>query len=236
MTAVATIRTIARFPVKSMRGETLTATELSLQGIPGDRRFAFVQAGSRSLFPWLTGRQLAAMLRYQPVYSDAAGQPSVQVRTPNGAELPVESDELRAELEAASGRPLFLSRDYRGSYDVAQFSLIGLPTVAAIATMSGTEPEPGRFRMSFYIDPADGAPFAEDAWVGRVLRLGDMARVAITEPDGRCAMITLDPFTGEAAPAVLRAVAQERQGNAGVYGVVLTPGPVAVGDAVYLES
>jgi uncharacterized protein YcbX len=235
MKQVATIRAIARYPVKSMRGEALPSASLGLQGIPGDREYAFVQAQSRSSFPWLTGRQLSDLLRYCPAYENGSSPPRLLVTTPAGLSLPVDSDDLRALLEEASGRPLFLLRDHRGSFDVAAVSLIGLATVARIAEESGVSPDPSRFRPNFLVESVDGHPYAEEGWVGGVLRLGETVRVAVTEPDERCAMITLDPCTAEARPEVLRVVAQRHGNRAGVYGTVLTTGSVQVRDPVYLE-
>lgn len=44
MQSVAVVRQIARYPVKSMKAELLQTTTLTLQGVPEDRRYAFVQA------------------------------------------------------------------------------------------------------------------------------------------------------------------------------------------------
>jgi hypothetical protein len=46
--------------------------------------------------------------------------------------------------------------------------------------------------------------------------------------------ITLDPDTGEKAPALLKKVAQAHSGMAGVYGAVLVEGTLRKGDAVEL--
>jgi len=223
------------YPMKSMAGVPVEQAELTLQGLRDDRRFAFVQRQSRSAFPWLTAREHAALVRYRPRWSTADGRRVLEVLTPAGQLMPVPSDELCAELEAATGRPLFLLQDHRGSQDVAQVSLISLATVDRIAALSGTAPQPARFRANLYLANPEGEPFAEDAWVGRVLRVGEQVRIAITQPDDRCAMITVDPDTAETNPAVLRAVAAEHGNKAGVYGVVLTPGTVRRDDPVYLE-
>jgi len=42
MQSVGVLRQLGRYPVKSMRGESLAATTLTLQGVPEDRRYAFV--------------------------------------------------------------------------------------------------------------------------------------------------------------------------------------------------
>ena len=95
---------------------------------------------------------------------------------------------------------------------------------------------PWRFRPNLLVDLQDGGAFEELNWVGRVLRVGDTARVAITEADQRCVMITLDPETTISSPSVLRSVVQQHNQCAGVYGTVLTPGEVRIGDAISLES
>ena len=230
---VATVERITRYPVKSMAGEELETARLTFQGMPFDRQWAFVQAGSRAAFPWLTGRELAELVLFRARF-DAEGRTAL-VETPAGETFAVTAEELHRLLEERTGRPLFLMRDHRGNHDIAQVSLIAAGTVARIAAESGTPPEPGRFRANFYLRTPGDEPFAEDAWVGRFLRLGDEARVAITEPDDRCAMVTIDPHTAETNPAVLRAVAQAHGNKAGVYGVVLAPGVVRQGDPVIVE-
>jgi uncharacterized protein YcbX len=127
-------------------------------------------------------------------------------------------------------------RDYRGSYDVAPLSLISRQTIAQIAEESGTREDPWRFRPNLLVDLENDEAFDELNWVGRILRVGNGARIAITEVDERCMMITLDPATGEPSPSVLRCVVHQHEKRAGVYAAVLTPGEVCVGDIVALET
>jgi uncharacterized protein YcbX len=237
MQPVGVIRQIGRYPVKSMRGESLPATTLTLQGVPADRRYAFVQTASRSSFPWLTARELPELLCYLTCVEGAGPQEvEVTVTTPSGEKFPINSPELRQTLEARSGRELFLLHDYRGSYDVAPISLISRQTITRIAEESDTKEDPIRFRPNLLIDLESGEPFDELNWIGRILRVGKAARIAITEADQRCMMITLDPATAKPSPAVLRCVAQQHKQCAGVYATVLTPGDVGVGDTVSLET
>lgn len=233
MQTVGVVRRLARYPVKSMRGEPLPSVDLTLQGIAMDRRYAFVQAGSRSGFPWLTARELPDLLRYQTVV-DPKG--TVTVTTPSGDRWPVASEDLRQHLESQSGRALFLLHDDRGSYDSGQVSLISRQTVERIASESGTPEEAWRFRPNLLIDLESRQPFDELDWVGRTVRVGAAARIAITEVDFRCVMITLDPATGQSSPSVLKSVVQEHGQRAGVYGSVLTAGEIRDGDTVALES
>lgn len=158
------------------------------------------------------------------------------VATPRGENWPVASDELRKALEARSGRPLFLLRDHRGSYDVAPVSLISRQTVARIAKESGTKEDPWRFRPNLLVDLIEGEAFGEMKWVGRILRLGDTAKIAITQVDQRCVMITLDPTTGESSPEILKSVVQKHGKCAGIYATVLARGEVRTGDPILLEE
>jgi hypothetical protein len=220
-----------------MRGEALPVTLLTLQGIPEDRRYAFVLATSRTDFPWLTARQLPELLCYKPIVKEAdSGEIMVAVATPSGETWPVYSEELRRELEVSSRRSLFLLRNGRGSYDAAPISLISRQTIAKIAEESGTEESAARFRPNLVVELQEGGPFEELRWVGRILRAGDIARIAIIKVDRRCTIITLDPETAQPSPSVLRCVAQLHDQCAGVYGTVLTPGEVRTGDRVWLED
>ena len=237
MHSVAVIRQLGRYPVKSMRGESLATATLTLQGVLADRRYAFVQTASRSSFPWLTARELPELLRYRTCVEGASPQEvEVTVTAPGGEKFPIKSHELRQALEARSGRELFLLYDYRGSYDVAPVSLISRQTITRIAEESATEEDAWRFRPNLLVDLEDGEAFDELNWVGRIVRVGDAARIAITEVDQRCMIITLDPTSAKPSPAVLRCVAQKHKQCAGVYATVLTPGEVRVGDTVSLET
>jgi MOSC domain-containing protein len=234
---VGVIGRVARYPVKSMRGEACASLPLTLQGFQEDRRFAFVQAESRSSFPWLTAREMPELLRWQTsVEKPGAPDVAVTVTTPAGERWPVASSELRQAIERRFGKPVFLLRDYRGSFDVANVSLISEQTVQRIAEESQTEANPWRFRPNLLVNLEGGAAFDELKWVGRVLRLGDRARIAVTEVDERCVMITLDPATSEPAPPILKTVVQQHNKCAGVYATVLTPGEVRTGDGINLED
>jgi uncharacterized protein len=237
MKPIGKIVQLARYPVKSMRGEALAATKLTLQGVPEDRRYAFVQTASRSDFPWLTARQTPRLLRYKPaVDTERSGEVVVNVTTPNGAKWPVDSRELHQEIEQLSGRSLFLLRNNRGCFDTAQISIISRQTVRRIAAESGTDENPWRFRPNFLIDLSKGEAYEEVNWTGKILRLGDSARVAITKVDERCVIITLDPESTEASPDILHCVAQQHANIAGVYGAVLTAGEIRTGDPIWLET
>ena len=111
MPSVAVISQVGRYPVKSMRGEYLPTAVLTLQGIPMDRRYAFVQTASRSSFPWLTARELPELLRYHTSVDETRPQEvEVTVTTSSGDKFPIKSAELRQALETPRTKALLAAR------------------------------------------------------------------------------------------------------------------------------
>ncbi len=211
-----------------MRGEELESIAVGFHGLPLDRSFAFVQEGVHTPFPWLTGRECPQLLQCTPIVGEG-GWPAMRVHSPAG-EFELGSPEFAAQLHSWTGRGAVLHSDYRGCQDVAYVSVISTATVRALSEAAGVPVDHRRFRMNFVVDLGD-TPFAEKAWVGRQVRLGGVV-IAVHEQDRRCQMITLDPESGASTPAVLKAAGELNGVYAGVYGSVLVPGEVRVGDAV----
>ena len=232
MTVVGRVVALRRYPVKSMAAEELDGAEVSWHGVAGDRRWAFVRDGQvRSGFPWLTIRERPEMARYRPFYTERArpNASATLVRTPSGGELDVADPALAAEL----GPGVRVIKQDRGVFDTMPLSLLTTQTLAGLGRLTGTRLAAGRFRPNLLVDAA-GPDFAEDAWVGRVLRIGGL-RMRVDLRDQRCVMVTIDPVTLHRDPAILRAIARERDNRLGVYGSTVEPGRVAVGDPVELE-
>ena len=128
---------------------------------------------------------------------------------------------------------LSLTRSDRSLTDCRPVSLFSLQTMQQIGQEAGLDLDKRRFRANIYGD-LQMAGFAENDLVGRRLQVGAKAMIAVIAPDPRCKMITLDPDTSEAKPEVLRMVARNHGGNAGLYGAVLTEGIVRPGDEINL--
>jgi hypothetical protein len=236
---VARIVALYRYPVKSMRGDQITGGRLYWHGLEGDRRYAFVRGDDHSGFPWLTARQIMAMVRYVPAFSDPdrPRESPVTVRTPEGIVWPVESDELLEELASAyrGAGPIALMQLARGAVDSANVSLISTASVGAITTQAGVPAEARRFRPNIVVETLDGEPFGEERWVGRQVVVGerpDAPRIHLHRKDVRCMMINLNPETGRQDPAVLRTVVSTRDECAGIYGSVMRIGEIQVGDMI----
>jgi uncharacterized protein YcbX len=230
---VGCVAALWRYPVKSMAAEALEHAEVSWHGLPGDRRWAFIRKGKvTSGFPWLTIRERPDLWRYRPsfVQPDLPDKSRTVVRTPAGAELDVVSPALSAQLGDGVG----VIRNDRGFFDTMPLSVLTTQTLTALSTLVGAALDARRFRPNLLIDSTAAEPFREDTWVGRVLRIGAL-RVRIDKRDKRCVMVNVDPVTTRRSPAILRAIARERDACLGVYGSIVQPGRVAVGDPVIVE-
>jgi uncharacterized protein YcbX len=219
-----------RYPVKSMAAEPLDSVEVGWAGFAGDRRWAFVRGDvPRSGFPWMTIREDSAMLEHVPRFVDEArpDKSRVVVRTPEGDELDVVDPALAASL-GDGVRPI---KQDRGVFDAMPLSLITTRSIAELGELLGYELEPQRFRPNLLVESDE----REDAWVGRVLRIGGMA-MRVDQRDDRCVIITIDPLTRQRDPAVLRTLARERSNCIGVYGSTVQEGRVEVGDEVLLHD
>ncbi len=92
-----------------------------------------------------------------------------------------------------------------------------------------------RFRANFYVEwDNQDDPWFEFSLIGKKLRIGERLELAILERDARCKMITLDPDTAEATPRLLRHIARNHGGDAGVFAAVLRDGRVNQGDPIFV--
>ena len=245
MSTLGKLHALRRHPVKSLRGESLEAAFVGYSGVQGDRVYALVQPGKGGGFPWLTAREQAELLLYEPRfvappgttdYWPARAQLDVRVRTPEGDDLAI--DALAAHLAARFGRGVELRFSEAGMPDAAPLSLLGLASVAALGEQAGVALEHRRFRANLVAAWDDPAPRFEETLVGRRVRIGETLTLAITARDSRCVMTNLDPDDAHVDKAVFATIAKtgapEERGRFGVYAAVLAPGVARVGDALTL--
>ena len=258
---VGKVESLWRYPVKSMRGQELESAFAGFTGIYGDRIYAFLDTAARADFPYLTAREKEQMLLYRPSFRDAerASKPDhqhhgdalapgltplnapsselmVDVQTPEGGSFAIDDPELTQLLcEGLHERHhLRLMRSQRALTDCHPISLFSTQTAQQIGTDIGVTLDERRFRANIYLDLNSRQGFGEDQLVGRSVRIGAKAVLAVLDRDTRCKIITLDPDTAEPNPEVMKRVARSYGGKAGVYAAVMVEGTVCAGDEVCL--
>jgi MOSC domain-containing protein len=259
MSIIGKVDSLWRYPVKSMRGEELDEAFAGFPGIYGDRVFAFRSSANHKGFPYLTARDQRRLLQYRPRfrYPDKAARPInlveaeskdanplsadlaelvVDVETPDRKTLAINDpaliEMLRADIDQK--HQVTLMQSQRAMTDCRPVSIFSLQSAQQLAEETGTPVDKRRFRANVYADLGSAKGFAENELVGRSVRIGPKAVITILERDARCMVITLDPDTGEQAPAILKKVAQAHDGMAGVYGAVLVEGLLHKGDSIEL--
>ena len=173
------------------------------------------------------------MAHYRPRFAepDRPNGSLTLVRTPSGEELDVAGTALAARF----GPGVRVIKQDRGVFDTMPLSLLSRQTLACLGRRLGAELTALRFRPNIVVDIPGQEEYPEESWVGKVVRIGGL-RMRVDQRDSRCVMVTIDPVTLERNPAVLRVIAQERDNLFGVYGSVVAPGRIAVGDPVGVEA
>lgn len=241
-------------PVKSLGLVHPEGVELEAGGVRGNRRF-WLRDESGALY---AGKRDGSMMRIRPewdeqsrrlalVFPDGARvEGVVEVGEPVEAELyklPRASRRVIGPWEEAIstfvGRPLTLLWADEGAVDRTprggSVSLVSRASLDKLREEAGVdEPVDGRrFRMLFEIDGVRA--HGEDEWLGREVRIGE-ATIAVNGDVGRCVVTSRNPDTGVPdLPTLATLAAYRREGQTeplpfGVYGAVVTPGRVRVGD------
>lgn len=205
---VGTIAALWRYPVKSLRAEPLTHARVLADGIEGDRA--------------------AALVVETPTHA-RAGKP---YRGKESSRLHLTPDpQIAASYAADAGTLVALDRSRPRWFDDRPISVLLDLWVRDVEAMVGEPLDPLRWRPNVYVEAAAGFAKREADLVGTTLRAGGIM-LRVVDTIRRCVTTTYDVQTGEGFPLVLEAVALERKNVVGVYCEVVTPGEMAVGDAL----
>lgn len=192
MTAVGSVASIHRFPVKSMQGESLTEVELVADGMVGDRTWALRDIETGKLASAKRPRPWAALL---DCVATGAGD-DVEIALPTGEDFHIRDPGLPLALEALLGRTVAVEESERaqqGTYDsewpeIEGVDLVGdlelptnitgegtsfidlgilhLLTTTSLATLADAGPELAldirRFRPSLVLETPDLQGFPEN--------------------------------------------------------------------------
>lgn len=107
------VESLWRYPVKSMQGQELDASEVTSSGLLGDRSLALVDTETGKVVSAKNPRKWPTMFGFQASFVTAPvlgnPLPSVQVTAPDGATVTSEDAEFADILTSALGRPVTLA-------------------------------------------------------------------------------------------------------------------------------
>jgi uncharacterized protein YcbX len=204
------VAAIHRYPVKSLAGEELDQVAIEESGIPGDRAAAlFVTSGHARAGQTYRGKEHNLLhLRSDP--GDAIAL--------------AEANSVTVELR-------------RGThyFDLAPISLLFDRWVDEVSAGVGRPLDFRRWRPNLFVRAAADFRLSESDLDGALIEAG-AALLRVRQSNKRCVTPNYDVETGEADPAVLRYVAQQRDSVLGVYCDVELAGIVRAGDALRLRA
>ncbi len=237
-----------RYPIKSLGGERLEASEVTELGLVGDRSWGIEDIATGNI---LTARREAALLLAEGRLT-AVGRAEVHL---DGQVLTTD-DELSDWL----GRPVRLRAADAGSGGTFESLIDNLDEdhsgwkswtgpagafhdskrtrVSLISTVTLAGRDPRRYRANVVLGRDDSAGLTEsveDGWVGQTLELGDVT-LDVRKHIDRCIMVTR-PQPGLARDLdVLKSINNQRDGLAAIGALVTQPGRISVGDVVTPEQ
>ena len=270
-TFVGTLETLWRYPVKSMQGEELSASDIETQGLLGDRTYALWDVETNRIASAKNPRKWSSLLNCQATLEQAPqiGQPtpSVQISLPNGSTLTSKQADLNTllsnwidrEVEFLATVPETPSLDQywpnvEGTAYQDTVTQLFMPTgtffdscpIHAITTATlkrlkelypDGEFAPRRFRPNLLIHTqSEQADFVENAWVGRILSIGDSVKLKVDTACPRCVVTTLAQAELPQDLKILKTAAQYNDVIAGIRLSVIQEGTIHQGDSVWLEE
>ena len=246
------IHELWHFPVKGFGGNQVPLAKLQQGGyFPNDRRFAMSigseKTAAASEGTWFRKAHFLQLMshdllaEYSCRYDDAANPKlellhhgvtclSIDPAEPNDCQR-FEDFFFTLLGSKLRGKPRLMTMKHQAYSDqsTALISIASKASLDAFAKATNTKPDSRRFRINIIID--GGAPFAEEALIGKTLRCGD-ALLLVKEPVGRCAAINVDPATAKRNPDdyVRFMKAHFGHSNLGIFAEAINGGIIRLGD------
>jgi hypothetical protein len=242
------IAQIWRYPVKSLRGELLDAAVVDERGLRGDRLWAVRDAADGKLG---SGKNTRRFRRFPgpPLLSLSSRYPVEPTSDPGSVEPPLVADADGCERPVRDGSADRLVRALTGiatlsvaleaevnHFDEEPVSLIGTATLRWVEQqLPGVASDARRFRPNLVVHTTE--PFAEEAWVGRTVRVGSgesAVELAFTHVLERCVMTSMAQADLPPALGMLKMLGQREDQplRLAVVGSATRTGVVHVGDPV----
>lgn len=243
---------ITRYPVKSLQGESVDATQIDPTGMRADRAWGIRDEHTGRI---LTARRAPALL-----YGSAAlgpdGEPTIRLPdavTCHGRSAETDaalSDWLghRVRLVAAGGDAGHRAEYFADATDDASEAIewtmpagrfvdaspLLVLTTASLRTAANLYPngdwDVRRFRANLLVD-VDGQEWVEDDWYEARLQIGS-ATLCPTEPCVRCTMVTRPQPGLHEDRDIFRALARHHRAHFGAWTAVASGATIRVGDEV----
>src|SRR6266702_929255 len=124
---VGSVVSLWRYPVKSMMGEELNATEVTKGGLVGDRAYALVDSSDGKVASAKNPRKWPQLFEFRAALADAprpgVKAPPVRITLPDGAIVNSEQPDLHQIFSKVLKREVTLDAIAHGHQDVVESAL-----------------------------------------------------------------------------------------------------------------
>ena len=238
------VKSLLRYPVKSMLGETVDSLFVDERGAEGDRRLALVDAVTGHVASAKQARLWRQLLKC----TASAGAGQVSIGLPDGTSVAADDPGVDELLSRLTGRTVQLVRQRpEGATlerpDPEQLLELGLDAEVSGRILEIAQATPGdsftdeaplhavttatlehigvealRYRPNLVIETPSGyPPYGENNWVGKDVAVGE-ARLHVLTATSRCVVPTLEHGALPRAPHALRTPAAENRWDTGGHG------------------
>ncbi len=226
---IGAIKSIHRYPVKSLQGESLPAVQLNFRGLEMDRLFAIQNPQGKFGCGKNTRRftRIDGLLELQAFVE----KDEVFIVFPDGQVISSDSDLLEGRLSNYFKQPLRLSREANIShFDDGAIHVI---TTGDLVRANLTEIDQCRFRPNLVIDSE--IDLSEENLNGKALIIGS-TQLKISHQTERCRMVLLAQSNLHDAPLLLKQLFNGSGCYFGRYTEVAVPGSIRQDDEVFLND
>jgi len=256
-----TVSSLWRYPVKSMIGEELRATEVNDKGLLGDRSSALIDVETGKIVSAKNPKRWPNMFSCHSRYEDFPFSNCIRITLPDGSTVRSDDRRINSILSEAFGREVeFISQTLNNPqleeywpdieeldnrdivtdedmpagtfFDLAKIHLLTTSTLDELCRLYPEGRfEPRRFRPNIILN-TDQPGFVENDWVGKTLKIGSEVQLKITDLCPRCVMTTVSQGDLPKDTNILRTAAQHNGAHVGVYAEVLNAGKITCDDEV----
>ena len=124
-TELGSVVSLWRYPVKSMMGEELNATEVTERGLFGDRAYALVDSSDGKVATAKNPRKWPRLFDFRANFIEparaSAKVPPVRIALPDGTSVTSDQDDLNPILSKALNREVTLGAAQRGAVNAEEY-------------------------------------------------------------------------------------------------------------------
>jgi len=261
---MSTIKSLWRYPIKSMMGETLRSTTVTDKGIHGDRASALVDIETGKIVSAKNPKMWPNIFSFYSRYNDIENSNTVHITLPDGTIVSSNDDNVDSLLSSALGKKVkFITQvpntpqleeywpdiDHLDNRDIVtdedmpkgtfyDLAIIHLLTTSTLDELSRLYPEgrfeTRRFRPNIVVNTEEKG-FVENAWLGKTIAIGNDVKLKITDHCPRCVMTTLEQGDLPKDTTVLKTAVKHNNAHVGVYAEVIQGGTIKCDDEVTIN-